>query len=372
MNLGIKFLTLIIFPFFLLQSPARAERDVRVYQLDPKTCSKLIDQFLKDDQWTEHLINPEIKSKEDVSLQLQRYTEIHACIEEIPGPISEDLSLLYTLTEYFMVFVGGYESTPGNSSLLLVDMQNSDDPAIQRIRDQAEIEPPRGYVYVRFYNSRGAMPPLVERVFENVNVAGVTMLARYVAILDEEQLMWEEQALQSQKLPKTLSHELVHAYLKSLTGSAGFDAFPIWYDEGLAIYFSGSGEDTSIVTPNGQIVVTPTEDYKHYQTVFEYLEAELGREQLLKLIRRSVEAVDPSMLYRGAGFYDDSHLAERAQAWKNKQDAFRIGVVVLLVLLAGFGLLRITPEIKCRYCGFGGRKKDFEAGYCPQCMQLVR
>ena len=95
--------------------------------------------------------------------------------------------------------------------------------------------------------------------------------------------MWEEQALQSQKLPKTLSHELVHAYLKSLTGSAGFDAFPIWYDEGLAIYFSGSGEDTSIVTPNGQIVVTPTEDYKHYQIVFDYLEAELGRAQLLTL-----------------------------------------------------------------------------------------
>jgi len=367
----IAFLLLIISCSFLHQSLAKAADSVDINQQTPQPCSQLIDQLFADSSWKEDLINPEIKTEEDLSVQMERYTEIHACIEVTPGEISEDLNLVYTLTEYFMIFAGGYETAPSETSLLLVDLQESTDPAIQQIRDQAEIAPPKGYVYVRFYKSRRSMPPLVERVFENENIAGVTMLARYIAILEEDQVLWEEQALQSQSLPKTLSHELVHAYLKSITGSASFEAFPTWYDEGLAIYFSGSGEDTSIVTPNGQIVLTPTEDYKHYQMIFDYLEAELGREKILKLIKHSIEAVDPAILFRGAGFFNDIQLIERAQAWKNKQDGFRIGVVSLMILLVGLGLFRLTPETKCRYCGFGGRRKDFAEGYCPECKRLL-
>lgn len=141
---------------------------------------------------------------------------------------------------------------------------------------------------------------------------------RYIAVLAEEKSTWPRQALQSQTLPETISHELVHAYINATLGLRGLD-LPKWYHEGIAVYFSGSGKGHTIVTPNFTISTTPPEEYRQYSTNFEYLEAQLGREQLLGYIKLSVEQADPSALYKDLGIANEQVLFARAMAWRQQR-----------------------------------------------------
>jgi len=198
-------------------------------------------------------------------------------------------------------------------------------------------------------------------------VAGVTIFTRYIAILEEDALTPPEQQLQSQRLPETVSHELVHAYVHSKLGIEDLDAFPTWYNEGIAIYFSGSGKDHSVVTPNFELRVTSPQDYREYETNFRYLEAKLGRERLLELVRESIEKPDYKVAYSNLGFSDDPAFIAEAQAWNQKRLHIRWAIGVGAILLLGFGLVLLIPEERCEFCGYAGKKRDFADGYCPRC-----
>ena len=332
-------------------------------------CQSVYDQLTQNKDWLEQLIDPVLTAPEQILDKLQYYTTLHACLDEDFDSLSGEMKMAHMLSEYFLIFVGGYQTPQEASRISLVDLAVSDDPAIVQIRDQADIPPPDGYVFVRFYSSRQAMPELIRRAFEDGQVAGVTIFTRYIAILEEDQLSASEQLLQSQTLPETVSHELVHAYVHSWLGFDNLDAFPTWYNEGIAIYFSGSGKDHSVITPAFELHTTSPQNYRDYDTNFKYLEDKLGRERLLELIKQSIEKPDHAVIYQDMGFSDDQALITEAQSWNQTRVYTRWGIGLAMILLVGFGLMRLMPEERCEYCRYAGKKKDFADGYCPRCRQ---
>ena len=213
------------------------------------------------------------------------------------------------------------------------------------------------------------MPPLVRRAFKSQEVAGVTILSRYVAVLAEEKKTWSQRALQLQTLPETTSHELIHAYVNSILSPIDFD-LPAWYSEGLAIYFSESEIIHTVITPNFSISSTSTADYQNYNITFKYLEAMLGREQLLELIGRSIEEANPSLLYQDLGTTSDQMLIDQARSWARRRNNLGRVAIVLVAFTAVVLLWRLAPEFNCQNCGHVGKKKDLiNELYCPNCKR---
>jgi hypothetical protein len=213
------------------------------------------------------------------------------------------------------------------------------------------------------------MPPLLRRAFEGPDVAGVTILSRYIAVIAEDKKTWPQRALQLQTLPETTSHELIHAYVNSTLVPLNFN-LPTWFSEGLAIYFSGSEKIHKVVTPNFTIRNSSTEDYQLYDTAFRYLEARHGPERLLELINRSIEGADPSALYQDLGIGDDQQLLTQAGAWSRQRNNLARGGIVVVALIAVLLLWRLAPEYNCQNCGHTGRKKDLiDEVYCPNCKR---
>lgn len=336
--------------------------------LTPTECKELFAQFTADPDWFSHLINPDLSSPEEVSQRLTEIAPIYACLGREKGALSQDWVTLQRLSEYFLLFAGDLSHSGDESALILTSLEQSDDPAIVKIRDQVGIPPPEGLIFVRFYSSRNAMPALIKQAFKNEDVAGATFLMRYIAVLDEEKSTWPEEALQRQTLPKTISHELVHAYINSTLGINGMN-LPRWYHEGLAIYFSGSGESHTIITPDLKVSTTPPKEYEGYKTNFEFLEATLGREELLARIRASVEQANPAVLYQDLGISDDQELITQASAWQQRRYLARTGVFILVVVLIGWRLTRFIFEVRCPHCGYKGKREEFVNGYCPRCLQ---
>jgi hypothetical protein len=329
-------------------------------------CGSVFDQFTQNEDWFEQLVNPTLNSPDEVSARLDLYSKVYDCIGNDTASLSDELLSIRTLIEYFLIFAGG-EQSPGNeTSLVITSFEQSDDPAIVKVRDEAGISPPKGYIFVRFYSSRDVMPDLVKPSFESKDVAGVTILMRYIAVLNEKKETWPQQAMQFQTLPETISHELVHAYINSLLGLKGLD-LPKWYEEGLAIYFSGSGKGHSIVTPDLVVSTTPPEEYQQYDTEFKYLETKLGRKRLLECIKQSIAQADPSKIYQDLGIANDQVLASRASSWSEQWLLIRAAAILLVAILSFWGFSKLTPEVRCQHCQYGGKKKEFVDGICPSC-----
>jgi hypothetical protein len=316
------------------------------------------------------LIDPVLSTTEQVTSRVQLVEALHTCLDQGLEQRSQGEQQLYTLSEFFLIFAGGYQDLPGNSACYRADLGTSDDPAVIGLREQAKIPPPNGYIFVCLYDSRNAMPTLVGRAFEDPNVKGVTYLTRYIAILDEEKATWPEQALQNQTLPLTVSHELVHAYINSSLGVEKFASMPLWFQEGVAIYFSGSGEDHRVVTPNFSISQTSPADYKQYDLNFKYLQAKLGRSRLLELIRRSVAQGDPALPLQDLSISDERQLVELSNVWANQRIQRRLWLALGVALVLGWSLVNLAPEAEC-VCGYQGRKNDFRNGDCPRCGRHV-
>jgi hypothetical protein len=295
---------------------------------------------------------------------------MYNCLDEGTNSLSaEDRAIIQTLLEYFLVFAGGLQTPSDETTLNLVSLATSTDQAVVRSRDVAGIEAPAGYIFVRFYSSREAMPELVRQAFEAPDVAGVTILSRYIAVLAERKETWAQRALQLQTLPETISHELIHAYVNSALGQLKFD-LPAWYSEGLAIYFSGSEKIHTVVTPNFTISNTSTEDYQLYDITFKFLEASHGRDHMLELINLSIQEADPSILYQDLDISDDQVLISRARAWSQQRNNLARGGIIVVALITMLLLWRLAPEYKCPNCGHTGKKKDLiDEIYCPNCKR---
>ena len=297
------------------------------------------------------------------------YTDMYQCLDEGTASQIEDRERIRTLLEYFLIFAGGLDTSSDVTTLDLELLGTSSDPGVAKIRDEAWIEAPEGYVFVRSYASREAMPPLLRRAFESSEVAGVTILSRYIAVLAEEKKTWPQRALQLQTLPETTSHELIHAYVNSTLVPLKFN-LPTWYSEGLAIYFSGSEKNHTVVTPNFSISNSSTEDYQLYDTTFKYLEARHGGARLLELIKLSIEGAEPSILYQDLEIRDDQQLLTQARAWSQERNNLARGGIVVIALIAVLLLWRIAPEYKCQNCGHTGRKRELaDEVYCPNCKR---
>jgi len=322
-----------------------------------RDCQPLIEKLKRAPDWETRLYDPVISTPEQLEDRIRTYEEIYSCLSQSVLPLSAEQQSILRLTGFFLIFTDGLYAAEGGSTLDIVDLSVVDDPAIQRIRDQAGVPAPPGYVFVRSYASREAMPLPIRQIFEELNVAGVTMFTRYIAVLDENKSTWAERALQVQSLPRTISHELVHTYVNSNLGIDEINRLPTWYHEGLAIYFSHSGENQAIITPNFTLYTTPPPDYIQYDLNFKFLEANLGRELLLEKVRQSIANGESRILLEGLDIMNESELPSRSLAWKAEQEQIRTigGTAVLLImayLLISGRLNQIpSPAASCEACG---------------------
>lgn len=328
-------------------------------------CQELVDNLTGHPGWFEALVNPVITSQTDINVRADLYRPVHECL--VSGEVEDDLDSLRRLTEYFLIFAAGDLIEETDSELHLVDLSASNDPAVVRLRDELSIPAPKGFIFVRVFPSRQAMPELVQRAFEDENVAGVTIFTRYVAVLAEEKEARAEKILQAQTLPVTLSHELVHAYVNSHLGEEAFTELPRWYSEGLAIYFSGSGVEHRAVTPGFEVVMTSPAEYAGYRDNFSYLEAQVGVDRLEVLIAASLEQNDPSLLYRELGISSEGELVAVRESWLKRRNTLRVGIGTVVILIVAFGIFRLMPDLRCSYCDYTGKGHEFARGYCPNC-----
>jgi hypothetical protein len=338
--------------------------------LSQDECAIVLEPLIEGDLSIEQLLNPILSTQTEIDQKVELYSKMFNCLdEESESLLGRDGETIQTLLEYFLIFAGGRQTSSDETMLNLVSMAASSDPAIVKIRDEAGIEAPTGYIFVRFYSSREAMPELVRQAFESRDVAGVTFLSRYIAVLAERKDTWPQRALQLQTLPETISHELIHAYVNSNLGPLLFDS-PTWYSEGVAIYFSGSGENHTIVTPNLTISKTSPEDYQQYDINFKFLEAKLGRDRLLDRINQSIETADPSILYQDLDIQDEQLLASRASAWAQQRNYLSMSGLIVVALAGIIILWRLAPDYRCENCDHRGKKVDLIDGiYCPNCKR---
>lgn len=337
-----------------------------------KTCRSLANELTRQDDWYTNLINPVLYSQAEIDERLEIYSALHTCLENLSEPLSGDLQTIHTLTKYFLIFAGGWQTPPGGSELILVDLAEATDPAIWQIRDEADLPPPPGYVFVRTYDSRQSMPPPIQAIFADPQVAGVTIYTRYIAVLDERQPSLQQELLRRQALPATVSHELIHAYVHSSMALEDLGRLPKWYNEGLAIYFSGSGENHTLMTPNSLLVQTTTAEYLLYKQNFDYLESRLGRERLLELVRRSIQERQPELLYQELEIENERYLEMLARGWRERQVRRAQAVSLAAVLLLGTAVLWMVPSgITCSSCGYHDHKKAFQRGSCPRCRRPI-
>jgi hypothetical protein len=343
---------------------------VAAAQMD-QSCRQRLDSFRQEENWHRELVDPVLTSQAEIDARLDLYTPLHACLKAYEPDGNPELAELYTLLEYFLIFAGGYQTPPDGSQLHLIDLALSEDRGVQVLRDEAGLEPPPGYVFVRTYTSRSTMPDRVRQIFQNPEVAGVTIYTRYIAVLDEMQSTLQQELLRREALPRTVSHELIHAYVHSVIPLEDLGRLPKWYNEGLAIYFSGSGENHTLVTPNSVLLYTTSAEYQLYRDNFNYLENRLGRDQLLDLVRQSIEQVNPDRLYEGMGIEDERYLQMFAQGWRQQQvRTRRIASLTGAALLGLLVVWMVPPGVTCT-CGYHAHKKSFRSGQCPRCRRPV-
>jgi hypothetical protein len=199
------------------------------------------------------------------------------------------------------------------------------------LREQVGLPVPQGLVFVRYFDKRDDMPPLISRAFQRPDTRAVTLLSRYIAVLrPPSQGPWEG-AWRDRVLEKSLSHELVHAYMLSLLGDEA-GTLPLWFHEGCAIFLSGSNDPTPLTdlveTPAGYRFVTyqsqSPEDYAAYARIFQYLKDRLGQQGLYEQINRAVTDRTVHGLLSMVGAPDETALYNQAQRWQQRRENTRL------------------------------------------------
>jgi hypothetical protein len=367
------FLLIVLLSGYLLPTPVRSSMDLLTVPIpsaySEADCHIWINELRQAGDWYDQLIDPVLINESEITEKLEKYSRIHTCLEEVLVRDNPELERIHLLTEYFLIFVGGYKTPEDGSELFLVDLAESDDPAVVKIRDEGGLPPPPGYVFMRLYDSRDSMPPRLQTIFADRVIAGVTIFSRYIAVPTEAGGSIQDQILQQRTLPRTVSHELVHAYVHASLRPRELGTIPEWFNEGVAIYFSGSGEDHVLVTPNVVAARTSTAEYQEYKEIFDYLEYRLGRERFLGLITEAVIEVEPSIVYQPLGINDEAELRVLTREWRAR--SIRQGQILSLVsvvLLAVFVVWLVPSEARCT-CGYAGSRKKFIDDRCPRCRQ---
>ena len=251
------------------------------------------------ENWFATLTNPVLTSETEIDARLREHQHLLGCFADYraKGPLSPVLQTLERLTEYFVIFA----SKPRD----LVDLSTSRDPAVLKLRDQVHLAPPPGFIYIRYFDDKSQLPAAIRPAFDNPETQAVTLWGRYIAVLRPADATSAERQLATRTMPKVLSHELVHAYINGGLRLSESEKLPRWFQEGCAVYFSGSGGTEAAVEINGAswtiYTVKDTREYREYGMLFRELERRIGKPQLYSSVRESVERRDPSVLLRAAG-----------------------------------------------------------------------
>jgi hypothetical protein len=336
-------------------------------QIDPAACALLLDQMERDIDWRSELRDPVIHSAAELSQWVDRYRPVRVCLLSGGIPITGERADLRELSGLFLALAGDFllpEDMRGAGQGVMLPFAEVQDPAVLALRDEAGVPPPLGFVYIWMYPSREAMPPLLQGFFEREDVRGVTVLSRYIIVIDPLAASGgspaELREWQRDQRSRTLSHELVHAYVKASLGPPRAFSLPLWYDEGLAIYLSGSSEPSAVAynDESGRVIAwtAAPQDYARYRDLFAYLEQQYGRERLMALIGQSLAQNDPALLYRELGAINESELYAMAETQRVRRSLTRIAIfagipLTALLLLAFFKLL--LPPVRELYPGLG-------------------
>lgn len=308
-------------------------------------CLKTLTILFAEEDWLENLMDPVITTADDLWQRRLFYQDVSDCLSqmEIESVLPEEVEAIQILIEYFLIFAGNF-ATPSQDTFA-IDLATFDDPALVALQT-AGLPAPEGYVFVRFYYSREAMPELIRSSFTDESVRAVTLLTRYIAVLAEQPVSREERDLQERTLPATISHELVHAYVNSRLGIANLDKLPDWFHEGVAIHFSGSGEYHAIVTPDGSNVrAYATKEYLDYEINFRYLESRLETEEFNVAFREAVEQASIDPLLNAAGVKDYETLYSQAQTWHRNRTIIRGSILIILIPLVAYLLKRFLVGV---------------------------
>ena len=279
-----------------------------------------IAELLAAEAGLQNLVNPVLRNQSQIDDRVDQYREMLSCLDSVAvstRSLDWARNLRYHL-RLFLSFAAPSEVNTRGSSLELVDLQVSDDPAVRRLIEELGLAPPEGSILVRYFQSREQMPENIQRAFESPQTQAVTMSSRYVAVLTSPSSTFRQGGIGNSALAATFSHELVHAFLNArLDTELSPEGYPRWFHEGMAIHYSDRGRAHISVDPvSGRLLRTePTAQYEQYERVFRYLESELGADRFSRQVRRSVEDVDPSILYGAMDFRSYEDLALNAELW---------------------------------------------------------
>ncbi len=359
---------LVILCFLLSQSPhatAEGTEEETVIKLALLLCPELR-ELISSNNWFENLSNPVLLGEEEIRERQQSYEKILACLSYIESEhaLPHVLRAVKTLVEYFIIFAGSYENTTLNitepelilnlrcAERELVNLETTTDPAILELREYVGLPAPKGFVYLRHYPSKELMPKAVQSAFESENTRAVTFFCRYIAILSPPEVSVVEGQVKKRVLRKTVSHELIHAYINSTLGFADRSKLPRWFHEGVAIYFSGSGgaESATQVRPaiGGYVYTTytirdPTE-YEEYEIVFDYLESKVGQENLYGLVKRAIKERAVGEIFASVGVGSFDHLLKDAKAWHSTREKISRGVILPILIIVFYLFWRMLPR----------------------------
>jgi hypothetical protein len=300
-----------------LPDPTKFTIDENAFRSDASDCGAADEQLLRNEDWLNRLFDPDFLTETEIIQNAKTCNMVYNCLNK-SSLLTEEQQVIRRWAKMYLIFTTGAFDPTGGATLYWIPPDKSQDPALIQLR-KVGVGPPHGYIFLRIFKSRAAMPPEVRTAFQNEDVAGVTFQTRYIAILGSTDSAIVERLSKSETLPETISHELVHAYVHSLIGPNREVRLANWFDEGLAIYFSGSG--TKHLSEYGGVSMEtyPPQEYAQFDINFKYLESRLGHAQFTERIRTSIDRLNPALLYQTPDLSDYDTLARRARDWNDAQ-----------------------------------------------------
>ena len=265
----------------------------------------------------QRLVNPILVSEEEVEQTVRSYKGLVECLSDFASELPPAIETTVEMASLFLDFV----DTSGDSRSVrreLVSLATTRDPAIAKLREDVGFRPPRGLVYMKYYPSVALMPEAIRSAFNSPSIRAVTMSCRYIAILDPPQPTPDQKRLSDESLARTVSHELVHAFLQStLCDRNPRMDLPSWFHEGFAIYFSGSGTSHVMLDRSTNTIyrVEATDEYEEYERTFLYLESRFDGREFFEQLRNTVVEGDVAGLIGAVGLTSHEELRLAANFW---------------------------------------------------------
>ena len=162
-----------------------------------------------------------------------------------------------------------------------VDLAKSDVTSVVTLREVIGIPPPATTVLVKTFE-RDKLPRVLQGVFLNPGIAGVTIQGKYVAII---------QTAMQKEHDDILRHELVHTYITMASPAE----LPFWFQEASAVHFStdkgrkfyGQPSKTKRRAMEGHVMEL-SDTYKQKLKSFHFLIDQVGKDKFYEWYKQAV------------------------------------------------------------------------------------